>query len=79
MIYEAEMDKFVYTIIKECRAVTPPLSRGEIEEIAVDQIELQVKQQIAASLARLVERGLLTGEHKTGAPQRFGLMRKTAA
>lgn len=79
MIAEVEMDNFIYTIVKDCHAVTPPLSRSEIEEIALDQIELQLKQRIDASLARLVNQGLLSGEHRTGTPKRYGLVRETAA
>jgi hypothetical protein len=61
MINERDMDTLVYEIMRECSNVVPPLSNIEIRQIAIEQLELQMKDLVEASLHRLVLRGLVVG------------------
>lgn len=78
MFINADLDKLVYAIIQDCGGVIPPLGRGEIEAIAVEQIELSVREGVRASLSRLVDQGHLA-QVDTDTSPRYYLAHKAAA
>ena len=78
MIINADLDKVIYAIVQDCGTVSPPLGASEIEEIAVEQIETQMRGEIKASLGRLVDQGQLV-QIKAEVSQRYYVAQESAA
>jgi hypothetical protein len=59
IINNEELDNLVYEMMQDCSDVNPPLTRGEIAQIVMDHLRLNIRNYVFGSLKRLAAKGLL--------------------
>ena len=68
-----EMDRIVFEVLLDCVSVNPPLDRTEVAQHVVDHVSEDIRKEVYASLARMVENGqiLRFSGAEDGQPSRY--------